>query len=75
MKDLLQKIYNEDILYYDILHEALMNRGTKQEKAFAKMFTKKVSESCIEFSLHPDDDLEEAEEIVLESLYEEYNIN
>ena len=71
-KPILQKAINDELFVYNLINKS--NKSLEEEE-FCKAFMQECDEVSYYTRLHPDDDLEQIQEFVLESYFEKYNIN
>ena len=71
-KPILQKAINDDLFVYNLINKS---DKSPEEEEFCKAFMQECDEVSYYTRLHPDDDLEQIQEFVLESYFEKYNIN
>lgn len=71
-KPILQKAINDELYIYNLINK---EDKSQEEEEFCKAFNQACNEFSFGTGLHPDDDLEQIQEMVLESYFDKYNIN
>jgi len=71
-KPILQKAIDDESYIYNLINK---KDKSQEEEEFCKAFSQACDEMSFGTGLHPNDDLEQIQEMVLESYFERYNIN